>query len=132
MNGNKTVAKAIQAFIIGSSWPIFIWYFVPVSTYGELANFDYKSYTFVAPIFLGLLNMIGLLVSKQFGWSKFTRFVLTALMGATFIGIYITLNKIYNYNTQAEWISHYQGLLLIYFFVFVIVAWTLEKILETV
>ena len=42
----------VKSFVIGSSWPVFILYFLAVAGYGDKINVSYKNYTFIAPLFL--------------------------------------------------------------------------------
>lgn len=112
----------VKAFIIGSSWPLFITYFYIVSTYDEIRNYSFKNYVMVAPLFLGLLNVLGLYIAKQYDVSRMNRFVITGIIGAIVVSITITLSGAYKFTTQKEWINQYIGLFLIYAFTFVIIA----------
>lgn len=116
----------LKSFIIGSSWIVFIFFFVPVSQFGDIKNFDYKRYTFIAPLFLGLLNTFGLFLQKNYNLNDFKRFLYTGLIGAILVSIVITLFKAYNFSTTERWIRQYINLQLIYFFTFSIVIRTLE------
>src|SRR5205823_3048293 len=100
----------IKAFIIGSSFPVFVLYFYQVSKYDEIANYPYKNYTFIAPVFLGLLNAFGLYISKEFNLSRIYRFLLTAIIGALLVSIIITIIKAYKFDTKEQWIEQYIGL----------------------
>lgn len=120
----------LKSFIIGSSYPVFIWYFYPVSRYGELMNVDYKLYTMVAPVFLGLLNVFGLYLQNRFNLSLMERMLIIALIGSSSIAFTITAFKIYNFETVFEYVHQYTGLLMTYLFVFCLVVYTLEYALR--
>src|SRR5260221_5037112 len=90
----------LRSFIIGSSWPAFVFFFYVVGKYDDIIkNYSYSSYTLVAPIFLGCLNMFGLFLSHQYHLERTNRFLITGIIGATLISITITLFKVYNLST---------------------------------
>jgi hypothetical protein len=122
--------KYIKSFIIGSSWPIFIFYFIPVSQYGKMMNLPFTTYTMIAPPFLGLLNVYGMYLKNRYTLSQSQRFFYTGLIGAIFISITITLLQIYNFTTKSRWIRQYINLQIMYFFIFSIVIRSLEDALE--
>jgi uncharacterized membrane protein SirB2 len=116
-------SEYVKSFIIGSSWPTFILYFIGVSRFDEkIKNYSYKNYTFIAPIFLGLLNVFGLWLSKKYNMNRTSRFILTGLIGTILIASFITLFKIYNFNVKKEWIMQYIKLLILYIFVFGVIV----------
>lgn len=113
------MAEYFKSFLIGSSWPVFIYFFYVVSQYPSTTKtFSYEYYTFIAPIFLGLLNMFGLFLSKQYDFTRTQRFLITAIIGATLVSITITLFKVYNFPTVGRWIHKYITLYLTYIFIF--------------
>ncbi len=121
------VNEYLRAFVIGSSFLVFFPYFY--SVYGfekEKFNFDYDTYTFLAPPTLGLMNVVSLLISKQFNINKKFRFLLASFIAPTLVLITITFFNVYNY-TLKEWISHIIQLYLLYFIVFNAVIYTLDK-----
>ena len=125
--------RYIQSFIIGSSWLVFIWYFMAVAGYDEgMMNYGYKTYSMIAPLALGLLNVFGLYLARRFDLTSLQRFILTGLIGATIVSIFITYFKIYNFPTRDRWIQQYIALFIVYIFVFAIVINTMEDLLVDV
>jgi hypothetical protein len=118
--------KYIKSFVVGSSWPVFILFFLIVSSYGNKINVSYPLYSFGAPLFLGLLNMFGLYISNQCGLTKSQRFLITGTIGALVVSIVITLFKIYNY-TRDQFIEHYLKLFIFYIFMFGFVVNAIES-----
>lgn len=113
----------LREFIIGSSWPVFILYFYGVSRFSdEIKNYSYTHYTFIAPLALGLFNVAGYIISKKLELTRTQRFILTGLVGAVGVSIFITIFKMYNFSTRDEWIVQYIRLLIIYVFVFGIIV----------
>lgn len=113
----------LRAFIIGSSFPVFALYFIAVSNYDEsITNYTYKNYTIIAPLFLGTINMVGLYLSNVYSLTKFQRFILTALLGASIVATTITVLKLYNFESQQRWYKQYFYLFMTYIFVFTIIV----------
>jgi len=130
MNNQIVNRRYMQSFVIGSSWMVFIWYFMAVSGSDEaMMNYDYKTYSMVAPLALGLLNVFGLYLARRFSLSSLQRFIMTALIGALIVSIVITYFRLYNFPTKQRWIQQYISLFIVYTFVFVIVIYTLEELL---
>ena len=60
----------LRAFVIGSSCIVFLPYFYAVANFDtQQFNFNYKLYTFLAPIALGLMNLLSLIISKKYNIS---------------------------------------------------------------
>ena len=117
----------LRAFVIGSSCLVFLHYFWGVLRFKkDKFNFSYTPYTFLAPVSLGLMNVISLFLAKQFNLSTRNRFILIGLLGPTFIASVIILLKIYNY-TRKEWVHHLVALYVFYFIVCNFVLFNLDK-----
>ena len=117
----------LRAFVIGSSCLVFLPYFWCVSRFKkEDFNFSYIPYTFLAPVALGLMNMLSLFLAKQFNLSKKNRFLLISILGPTFIASVIIFLKIYNY-TRKEWASHLVSLYVFYFIIWNLIVYNLDK-----
>ena len=120
--------KYVKSFIIGSSWPVFILFFLVVFSYGNQINISYPLYSFGAPLFLGLLNVFGLYISDQYNLTKTQRFITTALIGTIIVSIAITLFKVYNYTTKAQFVEHYIKLFIFYLFIFGLIVSNIETL----
>ena len=117
----------LRAFVIGSSCLVFLTYFWCVSRFKkEKFNFSYTPYTFLAPVSLGLMNVLSLFLAKQFNLSKRNRYLLISILAPTLVMITVTVFNIYNYTFQRR-ISHYIQLYLLYFIVWNFVVFNLDK-----
>ena len=117
----------LRAFVIGSSYLVFFPYFYAVSRFKpEKFNFDYKTYTFLAPIGLGFMNLISLIIAKQFNISRRNRYLLTSILAPTGVLFSVIFLKIYNY-TIDEWINHSINLYIVYFVVVNFILYNLDK-----
>ena len=119
--------KYLRAFVIGSSFLVFIPFFYAVSNFDRKnINFDYIPYTFLAPFALGMMNVASLIISNYFGFTKNMRFLFMSILAPTCVLITVYSFGIYNYTIQ-EWINHIWKLYLLYFSVFNIVVRLLDK-----
>ena len=117
----------LRAFVIGSSCLIFLPFFIAVSQFKkEYFNFDYVSYTIIAPIFLGFMNMFSLYFAKLLNITKQMRFLLTSLIAPTIVILAVMSFNIYNY-TKDQWINHIWKTYLLYFIVVNIILFLLDK-----
>jgi len=117
----------LRAFVIGSSFLVFLPYFFAVSRFKKsYFNYNYTSYTFLAPIVLGLMNVVSLFIANQFNLSKRNRYLLISILAPTLVMITVTVFNIYNYTFQRR-ISHYIQLYLLYFIVWNFVVFNLDK-----
>jgi hypothetical protein len=118
--------KYLRAFVIGSSCLVFLPFFFAVSNFDtEKFNFDYKWYTFLAPVAFGLLNLLTLIVAEKLKISNRNRFLYASIIAPTVVLISVALFKIYNY-TMIDWIYHIIGIYALYFFVLNVVLYNLD------
>ena len=102
----SSISRYLRAFVIGSSYAVFISFFIGVGYLAEKKKYDYYQYTLIAPLYLGLMNVIGLRLSERFGWSVNRRFLFTGLMSGIIVANFATITKAYNF-TQEEWLQYY-------------------------
>ncbi len=117
----------LRAFIIGSSFPVFLPFFYSVSRFDkEKFNFNYEAYTFLAPPSLGFMNVVSLFLANQLNINKKLRFLLTSLIAPTLVLFTVIFFNIYNY-TFEDWVSHIIQMYLLYFIVVNGVIYYLDK-----
>jgi len=118
--------KCLESFIVASSGIVFLPFFIAVSRIDtSKRNYTYLQYTIVAPIYLGLMNMLG---GALFSDSKY-RYILTGLISGITVAIIATLLKSYNY-TPEQWRKYYLYIVLKHIAVFGIVVNGLEYFLH--
>jgi len=118
----------LRAFVIGSSFFVFIPYFIAVRSFDKnLVNYSYENYTLYAPIGLGLYNVLSLYIANQFNLTKRNRFFLISLLAPTLVVLTVYFLKAYNYTTIQQWFNHIWKLYLLYFIVFNFVVYYLDK-----
>jgi len=117
----------LRAFVIGSSFLVFLPYFFAVSRFKpKYFNFSYIPYTFLAPIALGMMNVFSLFIANKLHLSKENRFLFISLLAPTLVLFTIVFFKIYNYTIQ-EWTHHTVQLYILYFCVWNFVVYNLDK-----
>ena len=117
----------LRAFVIGSSSIVVLPFYYIVSNFNKQKfNYNYISYTFLAPICLGLMNVLSLFISETYNLSQRMRFLVISILAPTFVMLSIILFKVYNY-TMNEWVHHIIKLYLVYFLMWNIVVYNLDK-----
>lgn len=128
---DKTVSfkKLFSAFIIGSSWIVFSWFFKTFYNYksqyssencitGILGVDPYYFYTLAAPLYLGLMSVLGVYLSNYM--HIYIAFFIVALLSALFVSVAITQCKVYTFSDK-RLTQQYMGILkyhiLFYFFI---------------
>nr|QBK87326.1 MAG: hypothetical protein LCMAC201_02360 [Marseillevirus LCMAC201] len=123
-------ARYLRAFVIGSSYAVFISFFIGAGFIVKNKNYDYAKYTLIAPLYLGMMNMFGLYLSEQFDWSLNKRFLLTGLLSGVVVAIFASVTKAYTF-TQEEWLKYYLILISQHVFSFVVIIKLLTAEIET-
>lgn len=117
----------LRAFVIGSSCLVFLPFFYFVSRFQPSQfHFQYKDYTFLAPIGLGFMNLLSLLIAERFHLSKRQRFFYTSIIAPSLLLLTVWLAKIYTY-TWSDWVSHIVYTFIMYSIVCNFVLYYLDK-----
>jgi hypothetical protein len=118
----------LRAFVIGSSFLVFISYFMAVRSFDKkLVNYSYENYTLYAPIGLGLYNVLSLYIANKFNLTKRNRFLFISMLAPTLVVVTVYFLKAYNYTSMQQWFNHIWKLYLLYFVVFNFVVYYLDK-----
>jgi len=117
--------KYIKQFIVGSSFLVFAPFYYG---YNKLKkdNYSYYKYTFVAPLWFGLWNIISLILADYFNLSIQNRFLLISVISYSVIISINTYNNVYNFTTE-QWVQYYIGMLFLYLIVWNIIIYQIEK-----
>ena len=117
----------LRAFIIGSSFPVIFPHFFAVANLDESKiNYTYKQYTFVAPIYYGIMNVISLYVAILVGLSRRQRYLLVGTISPLIVISFSLSFQTYTYDTN-QWIRYAVGLFLKHFLIWNIVVFFLDK-----
>ena len=121
--------KYLKQFVVGSSAIVFFPFYYAVHNNRPQKNYTYYKYTFLAPIWFGVWNIISLYFAKYFKLSTRTRFLLISLITYSIIITYSTYNKVYDF-TEKEWYIYYLGMLILYLFVWNVIIYNIEKLIS--
>jgi hypothetical protein len=117
----------LRAFVIGSSFLVFLPHFIAVAGLNEeKLNYTYKQYTFVAPLYYGLMNMISLFIALQYGLSSRQRYLLIGTLSPLIVVSFSYFFQTYDYEGY-EWLTYSIGLFLKHFLIWNIVVFLLDK-----
>jgi hypothetical protein len=117
----------LRAFVIGSSMFVFFLHFLAVANLDESKiNYTYKQYTFIAPLYYGLMNMLSLYLALQFSLTSRERYLLIGTASPFIVISFSYLMKTYHYEGN-EWIQYSIGLFLKHFFIWNVIVYLLDK-----
>jgi len=119
----------LRAFVIGSSCFVFFPCFWMVASMKKPErNYRYEPYSFFEPLYLGCMNIISLIIAKQFHLSNRVRYFLTSIIATVLIFIFVRFfYKAYNFSTTQEWLRYFVIVFLLYFFAFNVVVALLDR-----
>ncbi len=119
--------KYLRAFVIASSFLVFLPHFIAVASLDETKiNYTYKQYTFIAPLYYGLMNMVSLYLALQFNLSNRERYLLIGTISPLIVILFAYLFKTYDYD-YSEWISYGIRLFIKHFLIWNIVVYYLNN-----
>lgn len=97
----------LRSFIIGSSFPVFAPFFYRVSQIkSEQKNYSYESYSFIAPLYFGVINML----IMSLDMSLRMKMVLSGIISSLIVYTVAYSTRAYNY-TETEWLTYYLRIL---------------------
>ena len=118
-----------KSFIVGSSVPVFLHFFLSVQRLdSKLMNYTYGEYTIVAPIYLGMMNMLSLYLMRYFKLNTRQRYVLISFISSFIVVTGAFLNRAYNF-TQNQWTQYSIRIFLTHFMTFNVIVYLLNNVL---
>ena len=117
----------LKSFVIGSSFPVFILFFIAVRKISNnIKNYKYEDYTLIAPLYLGLMNMISLYLTKYFNLNVRTRYLIIGIISPLIVITFARLNNSYNYD-NTEWTRYSIYLMMKHFLIFNFIIYNIES-----
>jgi hypothetical protein len=118
----------LRAFVIGSSFPVFLPHFIAVAGLDESKlNYTYKQYTFVAPLYYGLMNVISLLLAIRLKLSDRQRYLLIGTLSPLIVIFFSYTFETYDYQ-GTEWIPYGIGLFAKHFLIWNVIVYFLNRV----
>jgi len=116
----------LKSFIIGTSLPVSIHFYDAVANIKkEDRNYSYILYSFLAPLWFGLMNILSLYIADKWNLSSRGRFITISIISSLLIVLLAKLLNAYNYS-NSEWLSYYTTILVKHFLTFNVIIYLLE------
>ena len=117
--------KYLKQFILGSSYLVTLPFFYAAGKIKD-KKYSYYDYTLIAPVWLGLWNVISLIIATHFGLTMRQRFLMLTLITYSLSLIIVKYIDAYKY-TQTEWNNYYIRLFVKHFIIWNVIVYNLEK-----
>ena len=103
--------NVLKAFLIGSSFPAFVLFFIGFHAYSgkfrkknciaQWFNIEpYFFYTLIAPVYMGLMSVLAILISCYFQISIRTAFFIVSIISTVIVSTAITVCKVYRFSKE--------------------------------
>jgi hypothetical protein len=121
------MAGYLRAFVIGSSFFVFFLFFFFVSQFDpKKFHYPYKNYTLIAPLFLGIMNMVALWIERTWHLTRRMKYFIVSILAPLCVLTVVYLANIYTY-TRADWISHIISMFIVYSFICNVILYELDS-----
>jgi hypothetical protein len=121
--------KYLREFVIGSSILVVVSHFYAVANLDETKlNYTYKQYTFIAPFYYGIMNMLSLYLAILLHLSPRARYMLIGTISPLIVIAFSYFTKTYNYDNN-EWAKYGIGLFIKHFLIWNVIVYTLNKLI---
>ena len=121
------MAGYLRAFVIGSSFYVFFLFFFFVSQFDpKKFHYSYKNYTLIAPLFLGIMNMVALWMERTWHLTRRMKYFIVSILAPLCVLTVVYLANIYTY-TRADWISHIISMFIVYSFICNVILYELDS-----
>ena len=118
------IMKYLREFIIGSSFPVVAVFYHMVYNHQPNKKYSYYHYTFLAPIWFGIWNIISLFIAEKYGLTNRMRFLIVSFL--SLFSIYLIAQNYYE-KTQEEWNYYYTQQFIKYMIIWNLIIYNLEK-----
>jgi len=119
--------KYLKQFIIGSSFPVIILFYIIVNTI-KTKNYAYNDYTLIAPLWFGLWNVISLFIANKFGLSIKQRFLVISIISYLIIISYSYATQKYKFSKK-QWYKYFGMMIILYLLTWNVVIYNIENYL---
>lgn len=97
----------LKAFVIGSSFITTLPFFITVMNIpNTIKNYSYNSYTIIAPLYFGIMNMIAIYLSSILTISLRQIYFIMSLVSAAIVITVVHTMNLYHFTPQ-QWIPYY-------------------------
>ena len=122
-------SKYLKSFIIASSFPIFFTFFLKVASIDDsIKNYSYETYTIIAPLYFGIMNVLATILQNKTNLSKKDIYFYFGIVSPLIVITFAKLSKSYNF-TKEEWMKYSVRLFIKHFLIYRICIYFLENII---
>lgn len=117
----------LRAFVLGTSALIVFPHYLAVANLDpSKLNYTYESYTFIAPLYYGLMNVVSLYLALAFSLSRRQRYLLIGVVSPLLVASLAYIFKTYPFS-PTEWLWYAARLFGMHFLNWNIVVFSLDK-----
>ena len=114
----------LRDFIIGSSWPVFILFFLSVMNI-TAKNYTYDFYTVVAPVYLGLMNVLANFLQEKYQLTSREKYWLIGIISPLTVIAIAYFGNAYPY-TPVQWDQYMVRIIFNHFLAFNVIIYHLD------
>ena len=115
----------LKSFIIGSSLPVTISFLLGVMK-SKHKNYSYESYSLMAPIYFGLMNILALYLSKKYEWSLKQRLLYISILSAILVPSLAWFIQSYDMNIY-KWVKYVVRVMINHLITYNLIIYFLEQ-----
>lgn len=117
----------LRAFVLGTSALIVFPHYLAVANLDpSKLTYTYESYTFIAPLYYGLMNVVSLYLALAFALSRRQRYLLIGVLSPLLVTSLAYFMGTYPY-TNVEWLWYAVRLFVMHFLNWNVVVFSLDK-----
>ena len=119
----------LKPFVAASSFLVVFPFYIEVMNIPKLKkNYNYRLYTQIAPLYLGMLNMFSYCLEKNLNISKLKRLLIVSIISPSIVFYVAKRSNSYNFTTK-EWILYGVYLFIRHFLTYFIIIYFIEQII---
>lgn len=120
---------ALKSFVIGSSIIVMIPFLLGVMAAEQknTTQYNYKTYSIIAPIYIGAFTVLAWWLRNWVGFSLRKSLLTVSIISPTLVVAIAYSIKAYNFTTKKEWLWYAARIYFKHFIVFNIIIYCLEK-----
>jgi hypothetical protein len=115
----------LKEFIIGSSFPVLCSFYYGVEKLQPKKTYTYYDYTMIAPIYLGLFNVLSSYIANKYKWSIRKRLFIFSVISCISTCFIAKTRNSYKFNDN-EWKKYYIYLFIKYQIIWNIIIYLIE------
>ena len=121
--------KYLKSFVAASSFLVVFPFYIEVMNIPKIKkNYNYRLYTQIAPLYLGMLNMFSYCLEKNLNMTKLKRLLIVSIVSPSIVFYVAKSSNSYNFSTK-EWILYGVYLFIRHFITYFIIIYFIEQMI---